>query len=112
MQDLVADAISLLFMSVLSPTCGPSRPPFPPKNKNKQNMQLQVVESRSWEGMFPRAPSRSGGMIVVQTGVLGTLVAGLAVAVARALEVAGGVLRTLRDIHSCRGYCHAAVDFG
>lgn len=52
--------------------------------------QLRVVESRSWEGMFPRAPSRSGGMIVVQTGVLGTLAAGLAVAVARALALAGG----------------------
>lgn len=39
--------------------------------------------------MFPRVPSRSGGMVVVQTGILGTLVTGLAVSVARVLAPAG-----------------------
>ncbi|CBN74162.1 similar to Transmembrane protein 15 [Ectocarpus siliculosus] len=43
----------------------------------------------TWERMFPRVPSRSESMVVVQTGILGTLVTGLALASARALTPAG-----------------------
>lgn len=52
-------------------------------------IQLCVIEPGAWQGMFPRVPSRSGGMVVVQTGILGTLATGLAVSVARALTPAG-----------------------
>ena len=39
--------------------------------------------------MFPRAPPRSSGVVVVQTGLLGTLAVGLALAGARAVAPAG-----------------------
>lgn len=63
--------------------------PAPPTN-----MQLCVIEQGAWQGMFPRVPSRSGGMVVVQTGVLGTLMTGFAVSVARALAPAGEVVES------------------
>lgn len=42
-----------------------------------------------WEGIAPRVPSRSGGMVVVQTGILGTLAMGVAMAVFGQLTPAG-----------------------
>ena len=65
--------------------------------------------------MFPRVPSRSGGMVVVQTGILGTLLTGLFVSGARALAPEGErgyqaalsrcVLGpTLRVMMSCAGW--------
>ncbi|CAM9572969.1 unnamed protein product [Ectocarpus sp. 13 AM-2016] len=49
--------------------------------------ELWVVGSSAstWERMFPRVPPRSESMVVVQTGILGTLATGLALASARAL---------------------------
>ncbi|CAM9837743.1 unnamed protein product [Hapterophycus canaliculatus] len=42
--------------------------------------ELWVVESMPWEGIAPTIPPRSRCMVVVQTGILGTLVTGLAMA--------------------------------
>ncbi|CAN0457611.1 unnamed protein product, partial [Ectocarpus sp. 12 AP-2014] len=52
--------------------------------------ELWVVGSSAstWERMFPRVPPRSESMVVVQTGILGTLATGLALASARALTPA------------------------
>ncbi|CAN0060150.1 unnamed protein product, partial [Laminaria digitata] len=43
----------------------------------------------AWERMFPQAPPRSNGMVVVQTGLLGTLAVGLALVGARSMAPAG-----------------------
>ncbi|CAM9293565.1 unnamed protein product, partial [Scytosiphon promiscuus] len=40
--------------------------------------KLWVVESMPWEEVVPRIPARSGYMVVVQTGLIGTLGTGLA----------------------------------
>ncbi|CAN0475154.1 unnamed protein product, partial [Ectocarpus sp. 12 AP-2014] len=52
--------------------------------------ELWVVgpSASTWERMFPRVPPRSESMVVVQTGILGTLATGLALASARALTPA------------------------
>lgn len=75
---------------LVAPSAPPTRPGlFAPLHFFVSKIQLCVIEPGAWRGMFPRVPSRSGGMVVVQTGILGTLLTGLFVSGARALAPEG-----------------------